>query len=136
MQPIPIVLFGSKQAERRILSSISSPGDVQLAASTHNVTALFSLVDQTRPALLLLEADSDDAALILVQSIRAQYPRLKLLLLLHQIDAAQVREFIRMGVSGCVLLASALDGLENDIRLVQTGKLILSSEITQALLML
>ena len=68
-----------------------------------------------------------------VYGVRIQYPRIRLLVLAHAVDVAEVQEAITIGVSGYLLLGSSLEGLETSIRLVHSSKLTLSSEIAEAL---
>jgi DNA-binding NarL/FixJ family response regulator len=130
-----MIFFGSKDIEQEINYLLHSQPGIGLVASTDSANALPSLLERYAPQLLLLEqANENTKTMSLVRRIRAQYPQIRLLILAHEVNIAQIRECISIGVSAYLLVGSSLEGLAISIRLVNSGKLTLSSEITQALL--
>ena len=135
MKDIQVVFFGNRRIQQAIDHSLNSNHRISVAASTGSSVALFPLLEQHNPQLVVLENRQERANILpLIRKIRRRYPLLKLLILAHSIDISQVREWISIGVSGCLLLKTSLDGLAASIHLILDGKLILSSEIMQALL--
>ena len=132
---IQLVFFGSSHIEQEINRRLLTSDAIQVTASTRNEATLFSLLKTSPPHLLLLENGLNSSNIIrLVEKVRSDYPRINLLILTHQIDVDRVREAISLGVLGYLLIQSSMEGIETCLRLVESGKLTLSSEITQALL--
>ncbi len=135
MTDMDVVFFGSRLVEQMLDRSLNADPEIEIAASTDNHADLFDFLQASSPQLLVLENRHEHRnLLLLVQQIRQHYPRVKLMILAHNADVALVRELISSGISGYLLLGSSLDGLAASIRLMSCGKLILSSEITRALL--
>ncbi|HVU09931.1 MAG TPA: hypothetical protein VHD90_01585 [Phototrophicaceae bacterium] len=135
MTDIDVVFFGSQWVEQMLDRSLRADPAIEIAASTDNNAELFDFLQARQPQLLVLEYTPEHPnLLLLVRQIRTHFPRVKLAILAHNTDVSQVRELISGGISGYLTLESALDELGASIRLMSGGKLILSAEITHALL--
>ena len=135
MKSIQLVFFGSDRVKQRVSNHLPSQNRIEILASTNDVTLLFPLLERYTPQLLLLEnVDQHTDIIQLVQQIHAHYPQIKFLILAHKVNVSQIEATIYIGVLGYLLLESSLEGLETAIYLAYGGKLILSSEIIQALL--
>ena len=137
MQNIRIVFLGSpplKQAVEHFAANHYHNFDMIAASS--NFADLFVLLDEHLPQILLIESDGNWLLLAeLIKKTHSRYSRLKVLLLVNEVEIDQILAFINIGVKGCLLVDPTFDGIENAINLVYSGKLTLSAEITQALLL-
>jgi len=137
MQNIRIIFLGSQHLKHAFEHFWSDHHhDFELVAASNNCSDLFPMLEQHMPQILLLESQGSWSQLSdLIEKTHILYPQIKVLLLITEVDVAQIRALINVGVKGCLIVDPSFDGVDNAIRLVNSGKLTLSAEITQALLL-
>jgi two-component system, NarL family, response regulator LiaR len=133
---IRVLLVDDHSQIHRALSVMNTIyDDLELVAHASNGREAIALCEEHQPDVIIMdvimpEMNGIDATRV----IHERYPAVKVLALSSFQDESSVREMMQVGASGYVLKNSSLDELANSIRAVHSSKVVLSAEITQALL--
>jgi two-component system, NarL family, response regulator LiaR len=109
--------------------------DIHLIAHASNGAQAIALSAENQPDVIIMDVVMPEMNGIEATSIiHERFPAIRILALSSFQDEESVREMMRVGASGYVLKNSSLEELANSIRAVHSSKVVLSAEITQALL--
>jgi two-component system, NarL family, response regulator LiaR len=109
--------------------------DLQLVAHASNGQQAITLSAEHQPDVIIMDVVMPEMnGIEATRIIHERLPAIRILALSSFQDEESVREMMRVGASGYVLKNSSLEELANSIRAVHSSKVVLSAEITQALL--
>jgi two-component system, NarL family, response regulator LiaR len=109
--------------------------DLEIVAHASNGREAVALCAEYQPDVIIMDVVMPEMnGIEATRIIHERYPAVKVLALSSFQDEDSVREMMSVGASGYVLKNSSLDELANSIRAVHSSKVVLSAEITQALL--
>ncbi len=134
MTSIRTLYIGQKQFFQAITRVLQSSKDIELLDCATHKNSPMQLCHEQKPHLILLEvADEPHSLIPLIRELRRHCPQPRIIIFATSVDVEQVRLLLQNGVNGYLLKPFALEGLETTIRLVNSGNLALSPEITRAL---
>ena len=110
--------------------------DIRLVAEARLGSEVFSLVQRTRPHVLLLDLliEPEFDALSAVRDLRANFPEVRICLLSAHVEPPYVRDLLRAGVCGYILKDDDyVSHIETIVRDLAEGRLYLSPQAYQAL---
>lgn len=110
--------------------------DMRLVAEAGRGSEVLSLVQRTRPHVLLLDLllEPEFDALSAVRDLRANFPELKICLLSAHLEPTYVRDLLQAGVCGYILKDDDyVSRIETIIRDLAEGRLYLSPQAYEAL---
>jgi two-component system, NarL family, response regulator LiaR len=109
--------------------------DLEIVAHASNGREAVALCAEYQPDVIIMDVVMPEMnGIEATRIIHERHPAVKVLALSSFQDEDSVREMMSVGASGYVLKNSSLDELANSIRAVHSSKVVLSAEITQALL--
>ena len=117
-------------------SLLDETPDIQLVAESKRGADVAALVRRARPDVLLLDLfiEPEFDALSAVQSLRADFPSLKICLLSAYLEPALVRDLLQAGVHGYILKDDDyVSRIGSIIRDLADGRLYLSPQAYEAL---
>ncbi len=115
---------------------LDQTADIRLVAEANRGSQVLSLVQRTRPHILLLDLliEPQFDALSAVRDLRANFPELRICLLSAHLEPAYVRDLIEAGVCGYILKDDDyVSRIESIVRDLAAGMLYLSPQAYEAL---
>jgi two-component system, NarL family, response regulator LiaR len=133
---IRILLVDDHSQIHRALSVLKTiHDDLDIVAHASNGREAIALCAEHQPDVIIMDVVMPEMnGIEATRIIHERHPAVKVLALSSFQDEDSVREMMSVGASGYVLKNSSLDELANSIRAVYSSKVVLSAEITQALL--
>ena len=110
--------------------------DIRLVAEAGRGSEVFTLVQRTRPHVLLLDLliEPEFDALSAVRDLHANFPELRICLLSAHLEPSYVRDLLQAGVCGYILKDDDyVSRIETIIRDLAEGRLYLSPQAYEAL---
>jgi DNA-binding NarL/FixJ family response regulator len=121
-----------RQGVRRILEV---SGDIVVIAETDNGAEAISLAKELHPDVAVLDIRMPEVTGVeAARKIKLQNPEIKVLMLTAFDDDPYVFALLQAGADGYVLKTSSSEDLVKAVRMVATGKSVLSPEITSKLM--
>ena len=114
-----------------LTAMINQEADLHVIAALGSATTVLQHVHDLNPQLVLLDVGlADQDSLQVVDSLRAQHPAAKIIVMGLLPTRADLMEFIRAGVSGFLLKEATFDECVHTIRSVANGTNVLPSSLT------
>lgn len=134
--PIRVLLVDDHSQVHRALAVMNNIyDDLQIVAHASNGLEAIELCAEFQPDIVIMDVIMPEMnGVEATRIIHQRYPNIKILALSSFQDDTSVREMMQGGASGYVLKNSALEELANSVRAVYSSKIVLSPEVTQALI--
>ncbi|MEX0718186.1 MAG: response regulator transcription factor [Planctomycetaceae bacterium] len=114
---------------------IGSQPDLEVCGDAADAGEALRLVETTKPDLIVIDISLKEGnGIELCKDIRFQYPQVKMLVASAHDEALYAERVLRAGATGYVNKEEAIDQLIEAIRLVLSGKIYLSDEMTERML--
>lgn len=109
--------------------------DMQVVGEAGSAAEALHLSGQLAPDVILMDISlPDQSGIQVTQTIKARYPKLRILILTIHEDEGLLRAAIQNGASGYILKRAVASELVNAIHSVQAGDLYIHPAMTRALL--
>ncbi len=107
---------------------------ISVVGQASNGDEAFKLVGELSPDVLLLDLNMPGTnGLVILPEIRKAYPNVKVLVLTGREENALIMNALRSGAHGYILKTSSEDDLEQAVRDVSTGRLVLGQGVAESL---
>lgn len=114
---------------------IGNQPDLEVCGEAADASEAMRLIDATQPDLVVVDISLKEGnGIELCKDIRFQYPHVKMLVASAHDEALYAERVLRAGATGYVNKEEATDQLIEAIRLVISGKIYLSAEMTERML--
>lgn len=101
----------------------------------HNANSLLLSFPSNLPQLIACYMHQDPMqTLSTVRLLRIRFPRVPICIFVNQIDAPTLREFLVVGIVGCVMLSTPCNEIRLMVATMLSGKLVLPKTTTASLL--
>ena len=136
MKNLKILIADDHKIFRQGISAIlSQQKDFSVSGEAANAEEIFNILANHSIDLILLDIDlGGDDGIQIAQTIREQYPAVRILALSMHGEEAYIVKMLESGTSGYILKTSGMEELNTAIRVVAAGKTYLSSEVTETLI--
>jgi two-component system response regulator NreC len=126
-----LVVASADAAERRgIVSLLEREDGLDVIAQAADVGSLVAAVRDHHPRIVLLDTDDDVVAVSrLIAALRAEGPRVRVLLLSSDRSPGFIRHVMRAGAAGYVLREAAIADLATAVRIVAMGRSYLDPQL-------
>jgi DNA-binding NarL/FixJ family response regulator len=132
---IRVVLSASATLVDHISATLCEASDIECRACAWDVDSMLRLCRDFEPQLILLEkATRLQPTLALLQRLQSERYHFTVVIVAHEPDPLHARRLLGEGVRGYLLVSAIYDDLAPAIRLVASGKTVLSPLVAQALL--
>jgi DNA-binding NarL/FixJ family response regulator len=132
---IRVILSASDLLTDGIKQTLSRADDILLRLCPLDLQTLVRLRREFEPHLILLEHSSHlQSTMGILQRLHGEGSRVTLMVIAHELNPAHVRRLLGEGARGYLLASSLHEDLASSIRLVVSGKTVLSPSVADALL--
>lgn len=101
----------------------------------YHVNTLLLSFPNSLPQLILCHVHQDpNQTLATLRLLRIRFPRVPICILVHQIDAPTLREFLIVGIIGCIMLSTPCQEIRLMVATMLAGKLVLPKTTTASLI--
>jgi DNA-binding NarL/FixJ family response regulator len=114
---------------------VSNENDLEICGQAEDAPEALKAISQTKPDIVIVDISLKNSnGIELVKSIKAQYPKLPMLVLSMHNEALYAERALRAGAMGYIMKQEASENLLTAIRRVLDGQIYISDQVSKRLI--
>jgi two-component system, NarL family, response regulator DegU len=132
---VDIGILSSRVLVRKALGSLlQSFGRMNLVLEVNSGVKAFAAVKKARPDILIVDSVDPATDIDTLSQLKAQFPEIKILLLIDRLDEQSSVRALKAGASGCVLTTYSPGALHRALKAVALGEMWLGGQVANGII--